>query len=129
MFNQNVAITVSDQTTNYGLLSIVGSDSERGNADAPIGAPDTFRISHSVSGKGNAAVDRHLVRIDTAYTTTLGGVDVVNTASAYVVLVVPHTGDGKATVTGALQKVISFMEATESGATATNLERVLNGEP
>jgi hypothetical protein len=70
MFNQNVAIVVSDITYNYGLTSIVEGKSIRNNASAGIGTPDSFTISHETKGKGPTAVDRHLVRIDTTYETT-----------------------------------------------------------
>nr|URG16515.1 MAG: coat protein [Leviviridae sp.] len=132
MFANNVVIAVPDgTTTTYGLLSVVGSSSQRGNAAAPIGAPDLFRISHEISGKGDAAVDRHLIRVDLTKEidgeTT--GVRRRATASAYVVLVVPHSVVTKDDVREAFNRVKTFLNSTEDGASSDNLERVLNSEP
>lgn len=130
MFNQNVAITLGETTYGYGLLSVIEQNSRRGNASASIGTPDVFSISHETKGKGASAVDRHLVRVDTTYEAVgSNGESFLATASAYVVLVVPHSVVTKANVKLAYDKVVAFLASTESGASETNLARVLNGEP
>lgn len=130
MFNQNVAIVVGENTTHYGLISVANSDSRRANAGADIGAPDVLTISHETKGKGIAAVDRHLVRIDTTFVAAdATGNPVSATASAYVVLVMPHNVVTKSNLQEAWSKIVNFLSASESGATETNFNRVLNGEP
>lgn len=130
MFLSNVAIVVGETTTNYGLVSVQGMNSQRLNAAAEIGTPDAFTISHETKGKGAVAVDRHLVRIDTTYAVSNpDGSETVATATAYVVLVAPHSVVTKANVKAAFAKVTAFLAATESGATAPNIDRVLNNEP
>lgn len=130
MFNQNVAIVVDDVTYNYGLTSIVDGKSIRNNASASIGAPDSFTISHETKGKGSSAVDRHLVRLDTTYEATdAQGSLSQATATAYVVLVAPHNAVTQANMQLAYDKIVAFLGATESGASNSNLVRILNNEP
>lgn len=130
MFNQNVAIVVDQVTYNYGLTSIVNGKSLRNNASAGIGAPDSFTISHETKGKGVGAVDRHLVRLDTTYETTdAAGTKSQATATAYVVLVAPHSVVTQDNMKLAWSKLAAFLNATETGASSNNFTRVLNNEP
>lgn len=130
MFNQNVQVTVDTVAYDYGLISIEKQQSQRSNPSAEIGTPDIFTISHETKGKGAAAVDRHLVRFDTTYEEeNADGSTTTRTASAYVVLVAPHSVVTKANVKLAYDKIVDFLAATETGASSDNLDRVLNGEP
>lgn len=130
MFDQNVAITVGSVTTNYGLVSIKDGASIRSNAGSEIGIPDVLTISHETKGKGSGAVDRHLVRIDTTKKVSNGDGSVSKQiATAYLVLVVPQEVVTKADVSAAYAKLLAFLSATEAGATASNLNRILNNEP
>jgi len=130
MFNQNTSIVVGESTTKYGLISVQGGTSVRSNEDATIGTPDLFTISHETKGKGAAAVDRHMVRIDTtkAIENSDGSIGTA-TATAYVVLIAPHAVVTKADVAFAFAKLEAFLVATEAGATKQNLQRVLGNEP
>lgn len=130
MFNQNVAIVVSEVTYNYGLTSIVNGKSLRNNAGASIGTPDSLTISHETKGKGASAVDRHLIRLDTTYETTdAAGTKSQATATAYVVLVAPHSVVSKDNMKLAYDKIVAFLGATENGASSNNFTRILNSEP
>lgn len=130
MFNSNVAIVDGEITTNYGLISIVGSQSQRSNAAAVLGQPDVFSISHETKGKGAAAVDRHLVRIDKTYQVTNPDGSITKaTASVYVVLVAPQSVVTASNVEEVYRRVTSFLGATENGASSSNIQRILNNEP
>lgn len=129
MFNQNVAIVVGETTTNYALTSITNGKSVRNNASASMGTPDVFQISHETKGKGSAAVDRHLIRLDTSYESVESGVSTIATATAYIVLVAPHKVVTSTNVKDAYKKLASFLAATEAGASSDNLARILNNEP
>lgn len=130
MFNQNVAIVVKEVTYNYGLTSIVNGKSLRNNAGASIGAPDSLTISHETKGKGASAVDRHLIRLDTTYETTdVSGSKTQATATAYVVLVAPHSVVTQDNMKLAYDKIVAFLGATETGASSNNFTRILNSEP
>lgn len=130
MFNQNVAIVVKEVTYNYGLTSIVNGKSLRNNASASIGAPDSLTISHETKGKGASAVDRHLIRLDTTYETSdATGNKSQATATAYVVLVAPHSVVTQDNMKLAYDKIVAFLGATETGASSNNFTRILNSEP
>lgn len=130
MFNQNVAIVVKEATYNYGLTSIVNGKSLRNNAGASIGTPDSLTISHETKGKGANAVDRHLIRLDTTYETAdVAGNKTQATATAYVVLVAPHSVVTKDDMKLAYDKIVAFLGATETGASSNNFTRILNSEP
>lgn len=130
MFAPNVTVTVATVDYDYGLISVKEQASLRSNAEAAIGQPDIFSVSHMTKGKGSAAVDRHLVRVDTTYSEENADGSITNaTASAYVVLVVPHSVVTSGNVQLAYDKLVQFLGDTESGAASTNFARVLNGEP
>lgn len=130
MFPDPTVVTVDSQPYNYGLVSVQGRQSQRLEPSADIGEPDSLRISHETKGKGAAAVDRHMVRVDTTLeNSNPDGSTSSVTVSAYVVLIAPHVIASDADVLLAYNKVATFLGQTESGATLTNVERVLKGEP
>lgn len=130
MFADPVTITVDAVDHEYGLVSVKDQASQRLNGAAEVGEPDAFSISHEMKGKGSTAVDRHLVRVDTTIESENPDGSVTHvTVSAYVVIVVPRVVATKADATLAYEKVATFLGGTEAGASLTNLERVLAGEP
>jgi len=130
MFAPNVTVTVDAVPYNYGLISIKDALSQRSNASAAIGEPDYLSISHQTKGKGSAAVDRHLVRLDTTFAEENADGSITNaTATAYVVLVVPHSVVTIENIQLAYDKLAQFLSDTENGASETNFVRVINGEP
>jgi hypothetical protein len=77
-------------------------------------------ISHTSSGSGVNAVDRHLVRLNEA---ALGSDNVtVKTGSIYIVIEKPRQIVTDAAVQDLLDELVGFM-------TPSNLAKLLNSEP
>jgi methyl coenzyme M reductase subunit D len=115
-------ITLSDGTNShvYSLVSLQDSKATRAVAASGLTTPKTMVISHTSSGSGVNAVDRHLVRLNEA---ALGSDNVtVKTGSIYIVIEKPRQIVTDAAVQDLLDELVGFM-------TPSNLAKLLNSEP
>lgn len=92
-FDSNLLIS-GEEDLQFGIISIQGQSSVRQNMGSSGNLPDTLTISHETKGKGDAAVDRHLIRFDLTKAYDGGGANSPRlcTASLYLVVVEPRVG-------------------------------------
>jgi len=113
---------LSPSTFVYSQISLENSKSVRADATRGMAEPRTLVISHSTTGSGLKAVDRHLIRLNDVKEDT-GSDDIATLAgSAYIVIEKPRRIITDAQVTSMVEQLIDF-------CTAANLVKVLNGEP
>jgi hypothetical protein len=118
-------ITLADDTPAnhvYSQISLESSKSIRNNAALSLGTPETMIISHTTSGKGMTATDRHLVRLNHVEEDT-GSTEIATlTGSVYIVLEKPRRIITDVQMSHMVTQLINFL-------TAANLTKLLAGEP
>jgi len=87
-FSDDLVLDDADGTDiTYRLTSRDGNGSKRIDIATDLRNPGLLRISHSVSGKGADAIDRHLVQLTRTLTNTVG---IQRTLTANFTLAVPR---------------------------------------
>jgi len=109
-------------TFTYSQISLENSKSVRNDATRGLGTPRSLVISHTTSGSGMNAVDRHLVRLNDVKEDTGSDTNAVLSGSVYVVIEKPRRILTDADMTSMVEQLVDFL-------TAANLAKVLNGEP
>jgi len=111
----------SASTRMYSLKSVTDGNSIRGASTAPLNAPETLTIKHSVSSRGGIQLDRHLVRLDL---TKINGAFQPVVGSVYVNFEVPRDS----VFTAAMIKDMKT-QMVNLLAVAGNVDKLLAGEP
>lgn len=108
----------------YNLVSLdntAGSGTLRRVAATALTTPETLRISHRTTKKGDVTYDQHLVRLDESSNDPLLG---SLQASAWFVVVIPR---GSTTATATTAKTLTG-RVIHSVLQSGYLDKVLNGE-
>jgi hypothetical protein len=129
MFADTLVIDTADGSdVTYKRRSTSSSSSEYIDAASTASAPGLLAIKHTSTGKGNAAIDRHLVQFTRTvvdvngnpYTTTVNFTVAVPRASAVTATVVKNL----------VANAIDFLAdlSIASLATTANIESLLQGQ-
>jgi len=117
-------VTIADFSAvdvDFNYISMVGTKVIRKDPDRDVDSPRVMTISHEVSGKGSAAVDRHLLRFDQTEVDDNDDTSIA-TGSAHIVLTVPR----KNITVDIMKDLVTFVK---NYLTEANIEKILNGEP
>jgi hypothetical protein len=110
----------------YVLVKQDGTGSVRLNSATTLALPENLSIKHSVSGKGSAAVDRHLVQI--VKTISASPEPVVLTVN-FTLAVPRNSAVTSQIVYDAIAPLIDFlMSGGLTTLTTTNIDGLLRGE-
>lgn len=127
MFSGTIVVDdASGDDISYALVNQDATGSRRLDVASTLAAPGLLSIKHSVSGKGKAAVDRHLVQL--SRTITSSPQDAVLIAN--FTLAVPR--DTVVTAQIVYDTVANIFDFLMSGGlttlTTTNIDALLRGE-
>lgn len=126
--NDLVLDGASGADTTYRLQSYDGNGgSRRIDTATTLAAPSVLTIKHSTSGKGTAAIDRHLVQIQKTITGSQGPV----TLTCNFTVAVPR--DVAVTPTIVKDAIVNIVDLLTDGqiasvATTANIDSLLRGE-
>lgn len=122
-FPTDIALDDLTPTTfTYSQISLENSKSIRNDATRDLGTPRSLIISHSQTGSGMKATDRHLIRLNDVQEDT-GSEDFATlSGSVYMVIEKPRRIITNADVSSMVEQLIDFLSAA-------NLTKILNGEP
>lgn len=116
----------SGDDVTYNLTSQGQGGTTRLDAATTLAAPALFKIQHSVTGKGRAAVDRHLVQC----TRTLA--DTSNEATLTVNFTISAPRSALITDQIVYDQVANLLDFLMAGGlstlTTTNIQKLLRGE-
>jgi hypothetical protein len=118
----------SGDDVTYRLFRQDASGSQRIDVATNLALPAIFKIQHSTTGKGNAAVDRHLVQITRTVANSAG---LPVTLTLNFTLAVPRdTAITNQIVKDSISNLLDFLAdgAIASVAAMTNVEALLRGE-
>lgn len=122
-------ITVDDASgddVSYALVNQDSTGSRRLDVASTLAAPGLLSIKHSVSGKGKAAVDRHLVQL--SRTITSSPQDAVLIAN-FTLAVPRDTVVTSQIVHDTVANLLDFLMNGELATlTTTNIDSLLRGE-
>jgi hypothetical protein len=123
-FSTDITLTgTAAATYTYSQISLEGAKSIRKDSTRDLGTPRSMVISHSVSGKGMTAVDRHLVRLNLVEEDT-GSEEIATVGSSvYVVIEAPRRIVTSAMLQDQVDQMVDFL------TTEGNLDKLLNSEP
>jgi hypothetical protein len=122
MFNNDIALAGTSVTDTFSLQSVVGGKSIRSDATATPGINRYLTISHQSVSRAWGAADRHLIRLDRAFSPAEEG-DAVVQASVQLVIEVPRKDVSAAQI----QNLVDQMEAFTG--TSGYVAKILNSEP
>lgn len=127
MLQNNITIDLAEDQS-FALVSVAGTSTDRKDVASALTAPSVLTISHEVKGNGTK-VARHLVKFSKVKEVNVDGVIRRATSGLHLVATVPENGViDLADVVLMKDALVSFINATESGASESNFQRILRGE-
>lgn len=128
MLQNNIVIELGENDQTLALVAVNGTSTERKDVASALTAPATLTLSHEAKGSGQK-VARHLVKFSKVKEAAMDGVTRRASFGLHLVATVPENGIiALSDVVAMKNALVSFINATEAGASETNFERILRGE-